>query len=273
MKISDIIIITDLDGTVIPNSGIVSKQNISAISRFRAKGGIFTIATGRSPFSAKCLCDILGVNSYFIANNGATIFDVEKNETIWCQRLDSSYKNILHDVKEKFDFVGIQAITDDDIYHTLVPYNSGDDFVRDMNLPYKNVNEAQLPDNCCKVLFQIDDERFDDFANYMYKQNYEMFNFVKSGGDCFEMMASNISKGYPLEKLANFYGKTIENTAAIGDFYNDIEMIKKAKIGCAVNNAPQKIKDAADIIVASCEENGLAEFIDYLINKFKSEDI
>ncbi|MEG2429615.1 MAG: HAD hydrolase family protein, partial [Oscillospiraceae bacterium] len=197
-----------------------------------------------------------------------TIFDIKSNKTVWCKYLDSSYKNIVIDVKEKFDYVGIQAITEDDIYHILVEYNCGDDFVRDKNFPYNDICDNQLPDNCCKVLFQIDNEHFEEFTKYMNEQNYDMFNFVKSGGECFEMMAKNISKGYPLEKIAELYGKNIDNVATIGDFYNDIEMIKKAKIGCAVNNAPQEVKNIADIVVASCEEDGLAEFIEYLINKF-----
>lgn len=265
MRVKDTILVSDMDGTIIPITGVISQKNINAINKFRDLGGIFTIATGRSPASGNMYFSQLGVDGIIIANNGATIYDVKNEKTLWCKYLDDNYKEIVKYVKTNFPNVGIELITDDGKYYIASENKITNGFVRGSDFTYSTVDESEYPDNCCKVLFVADPSEFDSFVSHIREQEYEDVVLVESGGTCFEMMCSGISKGYPFERLVALYDKKIENSAAIGDYYNDIEMIEKANVGAAVGNAVQEAKAKANIIVKSCEDDGLADFIDYLI--------
>lgn len=265
MRVEDIILVSDMDGTIIPITGVISKKNIEAINKFRSLGGTFTIATGRSPASGASFFADLGVDGPIIANNGATIYDVKKDETLWRKYLDPSYMEIVKYVKYNFPQVGIELISDDGEYYIASQNSITKGFVRGTDFSYNYVEESQYPKNCCKVLFVADPPEFDSFINHMRDKNYENVVLVETGGVCFEMMTKGISKGYPFERLVEIYGKKLENSAAIGDYYNDVEMIEKASIGAAVFNAVDELKEKANIIVKSCEEDGLADFIEHLI--------
>lgn len=73
------------------------------------------------------------------------------------------------------------------------------------------------------------------------------------------------SKATGLAAVANSLGIPRENTAAIGDYYNDLSMIEWAGHSAAVENARPEVKRAADVVVSAHDENGVAEYIDLLI--------
>jgi len=73
------------------------------------------------------------------------------------------------------------------------------------------------------------------------------------------------SKATGLAAVARSLGIKRENTAAIGDYYNDLPMIRWAGHSAAVENARPEVKEAADVVVASHDEDGVAEYIDLLI--------
>lgn len=270
MRIKEIILVSDVDGTILPASGIISQKNINAINKFRESGGTFAIATGRSPLHAKEICKTLSVESMIICNNGACIYDIAGNKNMWTQNLDSSFVDVISFVMNKYPFIGIQAISDDNDYFTV----NMSDFLRSEIIGLTEVNldcpnPYDLPKNICKVLFMIHDPYFNEVSMDILLQGFDKFEFVKSGGACFEMMHCGITKGFPLQKLAELYGKTIKNVVAIGDYYNDVDMLKLAHFSAAVENAPADIKAEADVVVKSCEDDGLADFIDLLFEKYE----
>jgi Cof subfamily protein (haloacid dehalogenase superfamily) len=265
MRVNDITLVSDLDGTIIPHSGIISQKNIDAIRKFEELGGSFAIATGRSPIMAKGILETLGVEGLIIANNGAVIYDVKNQKTVWCKYLDQSYKQVVAYARQKYPNVAVELITDDNQYYIVSSNEITNHYANTPGFFHLDVGEQDYPNNCCKVLFVPTDEEFDIFIQDMLQQNFPDMEFVKSGGNCFEMMAGGVTKGYPFERLVSLYGKKLEHSAAIGDFYNDIEMIKKAAIGAAVGNAVDEVKALASVIVKTCDDDGLADFIDYLI--------
>lgn len=266
MKVSDIVLVSDMDGTIIPMTGQVSQKNLDAIARFRDLGGVFTIATGRSPASGQTFIDLFSLDGPMIANNGATIYDPIKNEILWCKYLTPHYKEIVSYVKENFPQVLIELITDDGKYYIASNQTETNVVVRGTDFSYDYIEASDYPDNCCKVLFVPTTEFFHEFVKIMRENNYADIILVESGGNCFEMMAGGITKGYPFEQLVHMYDRNPKNSAAIGDYYNDVEMIEKAGIGAAVANAVPELKKVANVVVKSCDDDGLADFIDYLID-------
>lgn len=84
----------------------------------------------------------------------------------------------------------------------------------------------------------------------------------------FEMMPQCVSKGSALRELCAFTGIPLENTIAIGDYYNDLEMLETAGYAVAMENAPMKLQAVADEITSRCEDGGVAQVLYKLIRKY-----
>lgn len=111
-----------------------------------------------------------------------------------------------------------------------------------------NVLFACHPDKIEEAIVQIDDS-FND-----------KFTFIKSTPYYYEVMPKGIGKGESLLEIAKYYDIPIEDTIAFGDEENDLTMIKTAGIGVAMGNATDLVKEAADYITLSNDEDGIALF-------------
>ena len=83
MKISDILLVTDCDGTLLREDKSVSDADLAAIAEWKAQGGKFTIATGRSLPTAAFLLDLLPLDLPVILYNGAMLYDPIQRRPLW----------------------------------------------------------------------------------------------------------------------------------------------------------------------------------------------
>ena len=87
-SISDILIITDVDGTLLREKQGISKENLEAIKRFTDKGGRFTVSTGRAIDVARYLLKDIPINAPSVHINGGYFYDWKKNEIIELSVMD-----------------------------------------------------------------------------------------------------------------------------------------------------------------------------------------
>ena len=86
--------------------------------------------------------------------------------------------------------------------------------------------------------------------------------FVHSEKVLMEILPKNINKGVSIHKFSELFGIDINKIVAVGDFENDVEMIKEAGVGVAVSNACPAAKEVADIVTVSNEEHAIAKVIE-----------
>ena len=77
-----------------------------------------------------------------------------------------------------------------------------------------------------------------------------------------ELANKAFNKGKAVERLCGFLGVSRKGTIAVGDSMNDLEMLREAGVGVAVENAVQAVKDAADYITDTNENDGVAKAIE-----------
>ena len=87
-----------------------------------------------------------------------------------------------------------------------------------------------------------------------------------------EILAKGINKGSAALKLARFLGIEEEKTAAVGDYYNDIDMLNAVAVAGCTAEAPKAVKDISDYVTCSCNEGAVADFLSYLETKINEQN-
>ncbi len=89
----------------------------------------------------------------------------------------------------------------------------------------------------------------------------DQFDFIHSERSLYEILPKGISKGDVLPRLCEHLHLSMDKTVAIGDYFNDITMLRDAKVGVAVANACDEAKAAADYVTVSNDQHAIAQII------------
>ena len=264
-KFDGILICTDLDGTLLRNDKTISDENREAIEYFKREGGYFTFVTGRMYFTARRLYDMVKPNAPIGCINGGGIYDYEQEKYLWSMILPEGAKELVGAVYDAVPSAGIQMNALDAIY-----------FCRDNDAMYhfrKRTGATFLQGDyrtidvpVGKVVFGDEDEnnilKIAEVLNN-HPRTAE-FDYIRSEKTLYEILPKGSSKGNLLPRLAAILGVDMARTIAVGDYNNDVSMIKMAGVGIAVANATAEAKAAADYVTVSNEEHAIAKIIEMI---------
>lgn len=270
------LIVCDIDGTLLPHTQILSKENENAISQALSKGIIVTIASGRSYFYARKIHKPCKMNGPIVALNGAVVKD-----PILTYRdiaLDSSALVPAFEFAKEHDL--IFNIVEGDIT-TLISVDKPEfeklhfDMAKSFNKDLSHVKVMQYQD----FLDNIENIRANKVALCSYDTNFlrekrklfdeyvtqtdipELADITSSYWNNFELMPKQIDKGSGVMDLSKAYGLSYDEIMCIGDNENDISMFEKCKYSIAMGNASSEVKKHAAYVTGNCEDNGVANAI------------
>ena len=89
---------------------------------------------------------------------------------------------------------------------------------------------------------------------------------TESEGKHIEVCHPSVNKAVAVQFVVEGAGGRREQVAAVGDGMNDLEMLQWAGLGAAMGNASDRVKQAADVVIGSNAEDGLADFLKALMN-------
>jgi len=115
-----------------------------------------------------------------------------------------------------------------------------------------------------KCLIVGEEQELDALREKIPSEFTDVFSVVRSDANFLEFIPDHCTKGSALCDLCKALGYEIENAIAFGDAENDLAMIKSAGLGVAMANGYQMVKDAADVVTLTNDEDGVAA----LVNKF-----
>lgn len=264
-KFDGILMCTDLDGTLLNSESKISKENKAAIEYFKSEGGRFTFITGRPPRISEQYYDMIAPNAPYGCINGGGLFDIEKNDYIWTQELSRKALELVRFVDLEMPGIGIQLNTVKNIYFC----KDTDAMVwwRDITgMPLVACHYDDIKEPFLKVLFaDMNPRNIDLLAEKLSAHPLASeFDFVCSDAHIYEILPKGIGKGVAIEKLCEILGIDRQKTIAVGDYGNDVSMLKTAGVGFAVANACDEAKAAADRITVSNDEHAIAKIIDDL---------
>lgn len=262
-KISDFVVISDVDGTLLDGEG-VPERNAEAIRRFIRAGGRFAIATGRSRTLMRRAAEAIPINAPCVILNGGALYDYVEDRVLWEIHLPEVAREVVGDMMEAAPYAGVMVTADDRYYRVReIPGFQGY-FEANNERSFLGAGLDEIPWPWSKGLFQFQEGDYDRFMKLVEQKGYPGVRFVGVFPTVVEMLPENVNKGGALKQLVELGYVRRENLVAVGDFYNDLEMIEYAGIGVTLSTSPDDIKAAADIVVGDCRGGAVADTIEYI---------
>lgn len=263
LPLNGILLVTDMDGTLVTDKGVIPARNMAAIRRFVDKGGRFTFATGRSVMGTLKYAAMVTPNAPVVAYNGGGIYDLEKEEMVWNMYLPPEMADFVREVKRRFPDVGIEVYSGKNVYainrnkYTRSHISFG-------GLTEYEISTDEIPDNMNKILLSSDPDRLQAVYSQLQTVDHQGGAFVFSSPIFLEVLPEGVSKGHAITILADIMGIKHDKIMAIGDYYNDREMLKTAALSAVPAGAPEDLKQKADLCLCDCNNGCVAEFIEYI---------
>lgn len=269
MKMDKKIIFLDLDGTLTNDEKKITPKTKEALLDIQKRGHIVALASGRPTpgmgFIAKEL-ELEKYGGYVMSFNGGKIINWKTKETVFENTLDRKY---LPDLIRYARQNNLGLITYDNkqgLVATRVDSYVMLETVKINRIPAFLTDVVKYVDyNPNKCLYTVDPE----ISEYHEKRLAEKFGDVLSvyrSTDYFiEIVPKGIDKAASIKVLIDKLNIPHENTIACGDGFNDLSMIKYAAVGVAMENAVDAVKESADYITASNNDDGIAEVVEKFI--------
>ena len=263
-----------MDGTLLNSNMNISKRNLQAIQKLREKGIIFTIATGRAYQLVKEYIDELGLqDDYLILNNGGVIGNPRIEECLLENIVPKDVSDYVIDYCEEHNSI-YMVYTKEAIFtkpnfraQFFIDRNDQLEEHRKSTFVYlDNMLEVKDHPKINKILIvEPDDSKYLPLKNVMLQiQNATV---MSSQTTFVDINPPHTSKGHALEVLARYHNVDITEVMAFGDQENDLEMIQTAGIGIAMGNAREDLKEIANDIADTNNNDGFAKWIEENILK------
>lgn len=246
------IVFIDIDGTLFDNmNDLIHQSTIDAIKKLKENDIYICIASGRSmalgdEVFLRYQIDFDGyvlINGQFVVFNNEIIYKKPLNKNfieefiIECKKLDLDYGFVTNDET----FVSSRS---NKVIKTFADFK--------IKVP-RLITEGDLHKDIFQGLF------FDEASINYFSQKFKSYvKFIGWLGNGADIIDKNASKAIGIAKICEKLGIKRENVYAIGDSYNDIEMIEYASIGIAMGNAKDSLKEVADYVTDDISADGLA---------------
>lgn len=259
------LIAVDMDGTLLNHKKEISPANLKAIQAAKAQGKKVVIATGRPLVGINRYLrelDLVTEEDYVIAFNGALVQTAKSGRVIAMKTLHWQDYQDLYALSLELG-VHIHALTE---HHVMTPVaNPYTDVEAEINLiETEIVPVADVPKTTTivKVMFVDESEKLDQAMTMLPDWVRERYTIVRSSDIFLEFLDKSVNKGTGVAAVAGEMGITHKEVICVGDAGNDLDMIRYAGLGVAMENAFDYVKEAADFITLSNEADGVAHVIE-----------
>lgn len=248
-KFDGILILSDLDGTLL-NHGMLSPEQLEAVRYFTKNGGLFCPATGRAEKFLLTKLPDLPLNTYCIVKNGTAIYDPATGKKVWERPLDQAVFGRVRQLADAFESVS-----------KLVFHVADQTIEIDREKLLHTDLRSAIPFPLYKVVFHVSDHRAHAMVEYC--KNFKDYQYFCSTDYLCEIAALDTGKGVCADVLRKLL-PDVKYIVGIGDYENDISLLKSADISVAVEGGYEPLKQYADHIAPPIEEHPVAWLIHFL---------
>lgn len=260
MKFSNVLLASDFDGTLKTDDGIITDDVKKSIADYMARGGFFTVCTGRI-YQGFHLYSPDYINAPVLLGNGAMAYDYEKEKVIFNDAIGEEGLPAIRSILSAFPDISIEFYNFDKVCAINLNSHSEQHFTS-QGIRFETVSspeEAPLPwtkvmiaaHGCSKEVQEI-------------LEKHTEINFLRTTGDYVEILKKGVDKGTGLLKLADALGCKHGDTYAAGDGYNDVEMLVASNGGFVPENGSEEALAVAKYVTRSNNDGCIAHAIEIL---------
>lgn len=263
------LLVLDLDGTLTNTRKEVTAHTRTTLIKAQEQGLKIVLASGRPTYGIAPLANLLQLDKYegyVLSYNGGEIIDWKTGELLYKNLLDPEVLPYLYQCANDNHF----AIVTYDGEYVLTEYPDDEYVLKEALL---NVMKIKKVDNflkavqhpIAKCLIVGEPTRLAVLEKEMYNHLHDRMGVFRSEPYFLELVPKGIDKAQSLAVLLKEIGMTKDEMIAVGDGFNDLSMIKYAGLGVAMSNAQEVVKENADFITLSNEEDGVAHVVEKFI--------
>jgi Cof subfamily protein (haloacid dehalogenase superfamily) len=278
LDLSDVLIVTDLDGTFFGKRGSLVERNIEAVELLNRLGGHFTIATGRYHVNLKQRWKDMGriVRIPIISCNGACLSDVFTDEVYAERFIDkTSAMDIIYYIKENYPTLGVRLSIPSGFLSSPDMCRASERVRREMENQDKSCSltlpeDRWLEYDWYKIVIRGECEELDALSEDVKRLTGDLLSVNKSGATFLEFQAAGTSKATMLPYLRDICRERTGREVtlyACGDYENDIEMLKAADVAVCPSGAMDKVKAVSDLCLCDHTEGLIADLVEYIIRE------
>ena len=282
----------DIDGTLLNSNGELSERTILAVKRVIEKGVRVVLTSGRVTNSVEMIAEKVNADKYLICDNGASIYDVAQNKTIWSREIEKS--TVLDLIKTCIEndiyymvFTDKEIIVKDLRHMALAFYKqrhnckdeatgvtqfkyAGIEYIERIEKPIRRIvvcdQDRTIYNSIVKKLTKFNDIELmasPHISNKIIKNSDKTIILSYSYA---EILPKNANKWSAIKELISRIGGISESEVmAIGDNFNDVSMIENAGLGVAMNNGATVAKEVARVVAPTNDEDGVATVLERYI--------
>ncbi len=256
------LIAIDVDGTLLNDQYELPPRTVETINRSLDYCHL-VLCTGRSLFSTKPLLRHFKKPIPLIGDNGGTLWLPEKG--IFEQSTLS--RQVVEEVLlfSRQHGLHIDFTTGDGIYVEKLNERLASIYRKYFAEPKQVHDLLQLDQLPVKITISGAPEQIDQAYPAIIGRFSGKAQFFRSGPYFIDCLGKGVNKGTALMKVASIFGVDIRQTIAIGNYFNDLEMLHLAGLGVAVANAPEEVRGQADLVTDSNNHEGVRKVLEQFI--------
>jgi hydroxymethylpyrimidine pyrophosphatase-like HAD family hydrolase len=255
----------DLDGTVIDRDGALSERVREAVQAVERSGREIVIATGRSVVATLPVLDQLGLlHGYAVTSNGAVTIQLDPTLPDGYEVVDAVVFDpapALRVLREHLPNA-VYAVEDLGLgFRLTAPFPDGE-LIGEMTVtPFENL----LSEPVTRVVVRSPEHTPEQFLDIVERLGLHGGSYTVGWTAWLDIAPEGVSKAHGLELVAARLGIDATEVLAVGDGRNDLEMFAWAGHAVAMGQAPVEVAEAADAVVATVDEDGLADVLEPLV--------
>ena len=277
--------VTDLDGTLLNSDKGFNEKDLDALKTLRLEGYASAIATGRSQYSFCTLLDTLGMRGeenqlavdYVIFSTGAGVMEYPGEKIVEQQTLAEAEVVVVANYLQEqgLDYMIHKSMPDTHHFFYSSQTRDNPDFKRRLEL-YSDfatpISAAGLQDSgpATEVLCIVPGARAERLAAII-EHTFPACSVILATSPLdgesgwIEIFAKSVSKSSTVERLCNRIGVPRENTCAVGNDFNDEDLLRWSPNSYLVENGPPRLRSLFNV-VASNNKHGVSEAIGCWLN-------
>ena len=260
------LIALDIDGTLKVPGERISTYTKSILRRCKDIGTILVIASGRSRKSADPVASELGIVDYVVSFQGALVTPFNSNQPVWSRVLD---RNRLLDIMQSLRGWEVEIVAYvEDLICVEKMTKWARDYAKRNGVEIKLIPDlSSLETDPYRVLavgeegdiVMLEREMDSKFGGYIYS--------TRSLPNYCEFLNPEAGKEKALDWICKKHRIKSEEVLAFGNGFNDVNMLKWSGLGVAIGDSEQIALDAADDVALTAEDDGVALYIDLLLER------